>query len=82
MTTIEWKKQPTQIVQHKSKLDQGDIHLAVWREEGDTQEYQNCLISFGEFSGASHEGCLKTWPREAIRRVREQLDQFEAALPE
>ena len=78
--TLEWKTETPPEPHTKSVLTCGELRLAIWKDADDEQTYQHAHLSVGQFSDASHEECLKTWPREAIRLIREQLNKLEAEL--
>lgn len=62
----------------QSIMDTGKIRLTI--EEMTTKRWQHFSLSLGAFTEEPHEICLKTWPREAIRLAREELNRFEARL--
>lgn len=51
-------------------------------EEPDHRCWVNVQLSMGRFTPASVEECLKEWPREAIRLLRDELVLVEAKLDE
>ena len=73
------KPKPTKPV---AKLISGEVELKISPSsiDGSAELWQWFYISFGEHSSETMDECCKTWPREAIRLAREQLDAFEAAL--
>ena len=64
---------------HDSILEMGSVRIAVSAAK-DEKQWQFFIVDFGTHSNASHEECLKTWPREAIARARKTLDEFENLL--
>lgn len=66
---------------HDSILEMGSVRMSVSAAK-DEKQWQFFVLDFGTHSNASHEECLKTWPREAIARARKELDEFENLLDE
>ena len=64
-----------------SSLEIGSVRIAVSPANAEKQ-WQFFILDFGTHSNASHEECLKTWPREAIARARKELDKLEHFLNE
>ena len=64
--------------EHDSTINKGPCHITVAPSSG--RRWRFFSMDFGSHSEASHEECLKTWPREAIARARAELDKFENLL--
>jgi hypothetical protein len=64
-----------------SCLYSGPVTLSV-RPSDRSEQWQFFSLTFGRHSAARHEGCLHTWPHEAIDRARKALDEFEEQLNE
>lgn len=77
---MEWKNETPKPPKSKAVIDAGLIRLTVSESVDGPERWQFFSLDFGDLSEASHEECLRTWPREAIARARKALDEFEANL--
>lgn len=80
---IPWETTPTPRAIPESTITIGSCQLAV-REHDATADkrWQFLLISFGEFSDAPMDECLKTWPKRSIQLARHALSELQRRLKE
>lgn len=77
-----WRTETPEPQPEQSVISCGHIQLSVGQAHDSPQRWEYFSLSFGRFSNEPHKECLKTWPREALRLARENLDQFEEQLDE
>ncbi len=78
-TMIQWKHPKPEPPLPEAEIKFGDLCLRVVPNNTSTR-WQSLLMTFGKFSDQTHEECLKSWPREALRLAKKALFDFEAAL--
>ena len=81
---MNWTNETAPQPPRQSAIEHGALRLSVspYATDPSRGQWQWCIMSFGSHTEASHKECLKTWPREAIARAREELDKFELLLGE
>ena len=75
-----WKspEQP-KIPAREANIRQGEFFLNLEEQDGG-EVWQYVMWSTGKHSRNAFEECLSTWPREAIAKCREALNELEAKL--
>ncbi len=77
---LQWKHPDPDPPGLESEAKYGNVRLLV--REDSQRQWQSVILCFGRFSEQTHEECLESWPREALKLARTALDEFEAQLPE
>lgn len=66
------------VVRHEIRTDAAWLTVDAPNYEGKIWQYLN--INAGAWTTRSTEDCLANWPREAIARIRQALDELEARV--
>ena len=77
-----WQTETPKPLPAASILDAGTVRLTINAKDLDGWQWQHFILSFGRDSEQAHSECLATWPRDALRIARENLDAFEKTLEE
>ena len=64
----------------RSEIQVGNVVLSVSTQADTDKRWQFFCFSFGKYSGATHAECLSSWPREALRLARAELDALESKI--
>ena len=79
---MKWERNvPAPPPADRSELTVGPLHMSVAQKDDD-RRYKHCMIYFGEFSDESHEDCVTKWPREVVKRLREEATRLESEIQE
>ena len=80
---ITWKTETPEPRTPRSTMDYGGVTLSISpaNDHANPGElWQWASLSLGKHVVAEPSDCLSTWPREAVRMLREAIDKFEEEL--
>lgn len=80
---IPWEQTKAPQPKPTARFTVGACDLSVHESEGGAgKRWQWANVSFGEFSDATFNECLETWPKRAIKLAHQAVRELDRKLQE